>query len=413
MAPRLLLAGLVAVAASGCGGGEAAKQAPEPKLAPEAQEALEELDEKARPTDEAEAIAQLLSERARAIEDADGLALSATATGSQQGRDRRSAERAKRLAIEHVRLVADDLQTTGGRAKAVVTMSYRVRGMNRPFQTERRLVVRRQSVGWRVSSDMARHEPLPWEVASFTATRVPHVVLLTPPGVDVAPLRDGLADAYREIRRDLPARDLPRSVLVIGARDAAQAERLTGRIARGVVALANVAVEFGPAPAFAVERVLSQRMLVIDSRWNVLPADKRQATLVHEMTHTALNPDTSGRTPPWLVEGVAMYVSGDDRSDEARLRAAGAAQSMKLRELCTPNSIFRLSGREQGAAYAASSAAAEAIVARRGSKGLFRLYDAFNDSTIRGRTCVAMTDRVLRRTLDLSLAELEAAVAAG
>jgi len=410
MAARLILAGLVAVAVAGCGGGEQ-KEAQEPKLAPEAQAALDELDDKAKPPDDAAAIAELLRERARALEDRDGLALSATATGGQQARDRRSAKRAKSLSIERVRLVADDLQTTGGRAKAVVRMSYRVRGMKRPFHTERKLVARRRSVGWRVARDVPRVEPLPWEVAAFKATRVPHVVLLTPPGVDVTPLRDGLADAYREIRRDLPARDLPRSVLVVGARDAAQAERLTGRIARGVVALANVAVRFGPAPAFPVDRVLGQRMIVIDSRWSVQPEDKRHATLVHEMTHTALNPDTAGRTPPWLVEGVAMYVSGDDRSEEARLRAAGAAQSMRLRRLCKPNSIFRLSGREQGAAYAASSAAAEAIVDRRGSKGLFRLYDAFNDSTIEARTCVATTDRVLRRTLDMSLGELQAAVA--
>jgi hypothetical protein len=413
MPSRLLLAGLVAVAAAGCGGGGAAKQADKPEYSREAQEALDELDENSRPRDETERIAEMLGERARAMQDADALALSATATGGQQARDRRSARRAKRLAIERVRLVADDLQTDGDRAKAVVTMSYRIRGLRRPFVTERKLVVRQRSVGWRVVRDAARREPLPWEVAAFKATRVSHVVLLTPPGVDVAPLRDGLAEAYREIRRDLPARDLPRSVLVIGARDPAQAERLTGRIARGVVALANVAVEYGPGPAFEVERVLAQRMMVIDSRWHPLPADKRQATLVHEMTHTALNPDTSGRTPPWLVEGVAMYVSGDDRSEEARLRAAGAAQSAKLSELCKPNSIFRLSGREQAAAYAASSAAAEAIVARRGAKGLFRLYDAFNDSTIKGPTCATTTDRVLRRTVDLSLDELDAAIAGG
>ena len=410
MPSRVLLAGLVAVAAAGCGGGGAAKQADKPEYSREAQEALDELDENSRPRDETERIAEMLGERARAMQDADALALSATATGGQQARDRRSARRAKRLAIERVRLVADDLQTDGDRAKAVVTMSYRIRGLRRPFVTERKLVVRQRSVGWRVVRDAARREPLPWEVAAFKATRVSHVVLLTPPGVDVAPLRDGLAEAYREIRRDLPARDLPRSVLVIGARDPAQAERLTGRIARGVVALANVAVEYGPGPAFEVERVLAQRMMVIDSRWHPLPADKRQATLVHEMTHTALNPDTSGRTPPWLVEGVAMYVSGDDRSEEARLRAAGAAQSAKLSELCKPNSIFRLSGREQAAAYAASSAAAEAIVARRGAKGLFRLYDAFNDEDIPGRPGAKTTDRVMRRTLGLSLAELQAAI---
>jgi hypothetical protein len=147
-------------------------------------------------------------------------------------------------------------------------------------------------------------------------------------------------------------------------------------------------------------------MIVIASRWTALSEPRRESTLVHEMTHTALDPDTSGRTPAWLVEGTAMHVSNDDRRAEV-----GAGPS--LRELCRPNSIYRLRGRDQRAAYAVSSAAAEAIAARHGSNGLFDVYDAFNDSTIQARTCVATTDRVLWRTLGMSLAELEAAAAGG
>jgi hypothetical protein len=108
-----------------------------------------------------------------------------------------------------------------------------------------------------------------------------------------------------------------------------------------------------------------------------------------------------------------MYVSNDDRSDEARARAAGLGPSMKLRALCKPNSIFRLNGRDQGAAYAVSSAAAHAIVDRHGNKGLFKLYDAFNDSRIPGGPGAKTTNRVLRRTLGMSLAELQAAAVGG
>ena len=414
MTPRLILVGLVALAAAGCGGGgEAGKEDADRKLGPEAQKALDELDAAAAPADPAAAVAELLSERARALEAADGRSLTATATGTQRALDRRSARRAKRLAIKRIRFVPEAVETSGDRAKVTVTMSYRVRGMSRPFVTGRRIVARKLAAGWRVTRDSPRSEPLPWEVAAFEATREPHVVLLTAPRVDAAPLRAGLAEAYRQIQRDLPARDLPRSVLVIAARDAAQTERLAGPIAKGVVALANVRVDFGSAPALRVERVLAQRMIVVDSLWSTLSPVERQSTLVHEMTHTALNADTSGRTPPWLVEGVAMYVSGDDRSEEARLRATGLGPTMNLRQLCKPDSIFRMGARDQGAAYAASSAAAEQIVARRGSKALFRLYDAFNDPAIRGRTCAATTDRAMRRTVDMSLAELEAAISGG
>jgi len=414
MAPRFVVAGFVALAAAGCGGGdEAAREAPEQKLRADAKTALDELDAPARPPDDAEEIARVLDDRARALEAADSLALSATAIGHQRARDRRSARRAKRLSIDRVRLVAGDLETSGGRAKARVNMSYQVRGMRRPFRTVRRVVLRDESAGWRVERDAPRREPLPWEVADFKLTRAPHVVLLTPRGVDAERLSGGLTVAYRSIRHDLPARDLPRSVLVIGARDAAQTRRLAIKIARGVVALADVAVSWGPPPAFRVERVLAERMIVVDSRWRRLSEAERQETLEHEMTHTALNRDTSLRTPAWLVEGVALYVSDDDRASEARLRAAGVAPSIRLRRLCRPDSITGLSGRQQGAAYAASSAAAEAIVQRYGSKALFKLYDAFNDSTLRAKTSAATADRALRRTLGMSLAELDRAVAGG
>jgi len=86
---------------------------------------------------------------------------------------------------------------------------------------------------------------------------------------------------------------------------------------------------------------------------------------------------------------------------------------MKLRALCKPNAIFRLTGREQGAAYAISSAAAETIVDRRGNNGLFKLYDAFNDSRIHGSPGARTTDRVMRRTIGMSLAQLDAAAAGG
>ena len=83
-------------------------------------------------------------------------------------------------------------------------MSYRVRGMSRPFCTQRKLVARKDpSAGASAATSPAGAAALGGRVVRGHAH--PHVVLLTPPGVDVAPLRSGLAQAYREIRRDLPA----------------------------------------------------------------------------------------------------------------------------------------------------------------------------------------------------------------
>ena len=153
-------------------------------------------------------------------------------------------------------------------------------------------------------------------------------------------------------------------------------------------------------------------MVVVDSRLSTLPPDARQGVLVHEMTHTALNPDTSGRAPAWLIEGVAMHVADEDRSEDARLLAA-AGDGKSVRELCGRDAIIRLRGSASNAAYATASGAVEAIVERRGTKGLFRLYEAFNDQAFDGRTCAVTMNRVLRRTIGMSIAQLDAAVAGG
>jgi hypothetical protein len=397
-------AGLVAAAAAaGCGGGDE-PAASDPKPTPDAVQAA--LDEAAAGPpdvkgDDETKLNKLLRERAALLQRGAAGKLAATSKGPQQGRDRRAARRTARLGLSHVTFTPQELTSAGRRATVKASLAYRVRGMRRPFRNDRRISARRTADGWKVTSDRARRDKLPWEVAAFRAVRTRHVVLLAPVGLDVGELRPGLERAYRSIRRDLPRRDLPRSVVVIATANHRQAELLAGRISQDIVALANVTAVYGSAPALPVQRVTGQRMIVIADIWSRQPPERRQGTLEHEMTHTALNPETSGRTPAWLVEGVAMFVEGDDRSAEPQAR---------LRHISRPNSIFRLDGAPQSAGYAAASAAVREIVDRRGTKGLFRLYEAFNDPEIPGRPGPRTVDRVMRRTLDLSLAELQAAI---
>jgi hypothetical protein len=404
MRVRLLLAGVVTVAAAGCGGGGDQRAAkPAPTQTPDAvQEALDVA--AAGPPDvdgDGESkVAKLLRTRAELLADGKAGKLAATARGGQRARDRRAARRVRRIGLRGAAFKVEDTVATRRTATVKGRLSYRVRGLDRPFTTARVVKVRKRDGRWLVASDRPRRELLPWEAGSFRAVRTPHVVLLAADGVPTGELRGGLERAYRRIRRDLPRRELPRSVLVLATRDEAQAERFVGRISTGVIALANVHVVWGSAPALPVKRVLSQRMIVIDETWRRLGLEQRQGTLVHEMTHTALQPETSARTPPWLIEGVAMYLEGDH----------GRGAATPLSAISRPGSMFRLSGSEQGDAYAAAGAAASAIVERHGNAGLFRLYEAFNDKRIPGRPGAKTTDRVMRRTLGMSLAELQAAI---
>ncbi|MET0684768.1 MAG: hypothetical protein ABW060_05600 [Solirubrobacteraceae bacterium] len=404
-----LLPLVAAAAVSGCGGGGDGG-AKEPSGNDEQKELLDSVDTRPRDVDDSdEEIKQLLADRAAALEQRDAKVLRATATGAQRKRDERALANLDELPLERVRLEPGELQISGRRATMQAGMAYRVKGASRAFLTSRKVVARRSAAGWRIVRDVPRHDALPWEVERYTATTGRNVVLLTPPEVQPGTLMPGLQAAYGKIARDLPARDLPERVLVIAARDAGQVKRLDGNgINGGVVAMASVFVDYKPGGALEVQRVLSQRMTIVMDRYDRMPEQEREWTLAHEMVHTAMNPDTSGRTPQWIIEGVAMYVSGEDLSGYT---GSVAGDRPSLTELSKRDAIANLSDSDaQGAAYVVASAAAEEIAERKGNKGLFRFYEAFNDSTITGPPGPRTTDKVLRKSVGMSLRELDAAI---
>src|ERR687897_2117177 len=206
---------------------------------------------------------------------------------------------------------------------------------------------------------------------------------------------------------------LRRRYLVVVAEDAAQERRMTTGI-RGVATLAAISDsavrEKGPADR--VIQVASQRLLVVWPPFASLDADGRARVVTHELTHAALAGHTSGRTPGWLLEGIALYVSGDRRVGEAARAVAGDAgrvsrRALTLIGLSEPGAIGRLGGQGQAAAYAYSSAAAFYIAERYGGKRLLGLYDAFNDSELREPEGPELTAAAVRRTLGIPLLELE------
>jgi hypothetical protein len=388
-APRFA-AGLVAVAlVAGCGGGGESR--PQPSQTPGSPAARPE------PSDEAQ-IADLVLDRAAALEGGDARAYAATATGAQRRRDRAAARRAARLPLTEVTLEARRVGVSGDHATASVSTAYGIEGIRGMFAGGRRVDAIRTRDGWRISGVHGRRGLPPWEVAAFSARRSSHFVVLAPPAVPVDELLPSLETGYRTMR-ELLSRDLRRRYLVVVAGDAAQARALTAGI-RGVGALAALSdasvIQEGPAQETA--RVVSLRLLVVWPAFAGLDPAGRTRVVTHELTHAALTGSTSGRTPAWLSEGVALYVSGD-----RRLAPPGA----DLASLSQPDAIARLSGQAQSDAYDLSSAAAFAIAERFGHRRLLALYDAFNDRRLRGRPSARLVNRALRRTLGITLAELD------
>lgn len=379
-------AALAVLAVAGCGGSGHAP-APTPSTTPPAARAP-------APTAEQQ-IESLLRDRASALQAGRRVV---TAVGAQRARDRVAASRIRALHVRDLEVEAGRIDVTGGRASTRVTERYGIAGVRSTFETTRRVDLVRRGGRWRVATEHGRRGLPPWEVARFVERRTSHFVLVAPPSVPVEALLAALEDGYAAMRARLETGRLRRRYLVIAAADAAQARALTTQI-RGLETLAAIsdAAIDERGPARAVSDVISLRLLVVYPAFASLDAEGRRRTITHELTHAALAGSTSGRTPAWLVEGVAMYVSGDRRP---------APPDADLAALSRPAAIARMNGDAQAEAYRASSAAAFAIVDRFGAHRLLDLYDVFNDESLRGRPGPRLVNRALRRELGIGLAQL-------
>jgi hypothetical protein len=371
----------------GCGGSD---PGPRPNASPGAPA------ERAAPTPEQE-IARLLTERAAALEAGDARAYAATAIAAQRRRDRVHGRRAGRLRLRNVELKPRSVDADGKRATASVVTSYSFAGVRGEFQVRRRCALRKRRE-WRIARIGSGRGAPPWELADFVEHRTPHFAVLAPADLDVGDLPAALEDGYATMRDLLVRGRLRRRYLVVVAADAAQAHALTTEI-EGVATLAAIsdATVVQSGPEASVDRVVALRLLVVWQSYGLLGPEERAKVVTHELTHAVLAGSTSGRMPSWLGEGVALYVSGDRRA-----APAGA----DLAALSRPEAIARLAGTAQGDAYATSSAAAFAIADRFGRRALLRLYDVFNEPSLRGRPGPRLANRAVKRVLGISLGDV-------
>jgi hypothetical protein len=375
---------------AGCGGGGGSTPSPDASKPP-ARNTTEP------PSDE-QLVEDVLRDRGDALQDGDRRAYLATATRARRRADRAAIASAGALPLRRVDLDAGSITVTGRRARAQVMVRYAIEGVRGTFQSTRRVGFLKAGGRWRVATVRGVRGWPPWEVGRFVVRRTRHFVVLAPHAAAVDDLTAVLESGYEAMRSRLQHGKLRRRYLVIAPADPDQARALTSEI-RGLESLAAIsdAMINERGSARAVSSVVSLRLLVVYSTFAGLGAEGQRRTIAHELTHAALAGSTSGRTPAWLVEGVAMYVSGDRRF---------APPGEDLRPLSRPAAIAKLSGPAQSRAYAASSAAAFTIVDRFGSKKLLDLYDAFNDPDLRGAPGPKLVDRALKRELGITLADL-------
>ena len=341
----------------------------------------------------------------------------ATATPTDASRLQRAldarvtARAATALGVQDVRERVEGVRVAGRRATVRVRLSYRVRGIRSPFGGAGAVRARRAGDGrWRIVGPAGTRDRAPWEADAYRRLASRHFVVWMPDGLDPGPLPAALEDGYARMRATFRTGTLRRRYLVVVARDARHARRLTSHIRglSGLTALTDTQVTQA-GPAQRVTGVASQRVVVVGPAFTALDAEQQRQTVTHELTHAALATVTSGRVPAWLSEGMAMYVSGDRRTGQ------GTALSgvPHLRSLSAPDAMGRLEGDRQSAAYAVASAAAFLIADRYGRHRLVALYEAFDRDDLPGRAGnPALTDAALRKVLGTSLERLDRAARA-
>ncbi len=350
------------LALAGCGGDRRAA----PRPAPDATAAAT-----ARPPTDRELIGELLERRARRI------------------------VRTSRLGVREARYRVARIAVRGRRARIRARLSYRVRGVRGDFGTPRTFVARRRGGRWRIDGAAGARDAEPWEVDDYMRASTPHFVVLTPR--DIAPPAEALEAGYERLRTALRNSALRRRYLAVVVRDPAHARAITRRIAGLENLTALTDTQIGPGP-----RIASQRLIIVNSAFADGTFEDQQTIVTHELTHAVLAASSTGRTPAWLIEGIALFVSADDR----RAEYAALPVVPTLAALSTPYAIARLSGEQQRAAYATSSAVAFTIAERYGRGALLSLHRAFARSGPH-RGSAGYSDRILRRVLGTGIDALQ------
>jgi hypothetical protein len=417
-----MLAAAAAVIA-GCGDSASSAPAPTPatKKAADAKPKAETVKEK--PKTDTEQLEHLLFERGWALEKGNTADFLATSTGQQARKDTGQIARAKALPINDVKLTAAGTEVSGNKATMRVEMRYGFDNIDTAYFKTSRMSAEKTPKGWKISNDRPSAGTLaPWEYASYKARRSPHFLALAPKSLKVGSLMTDLEKGYSRMKRGLPGVKAPKKVLVIVARTGTDTKALTKDIKtlKSLTAVAENQYSTEGA-AKRIDQTWGQRVFVLWRSYGNRSENERRTVITHELVHVALANRTSARTPPWLSEGIAMYVSGDDRSGDAGALISGrgvlkdaskqgaAKNAMSLTRLSKPRALDNMSPVSLSFAYSYSSAAAFAIAEKKGRKGLLRLLSAFNSEKVKGSGSKA-TSSAVKRALKMSLSSLKSDV---
>lgn len=289
------------------------------------------------------------------------------------------------------------------------TFSGSFTGMPEPARAAFLLV--RKKDGWKLSGDAtlsalgkARDAEL-WDFGPVTVMKGAHLLVLYHPGNEATArqlIREGDA-AYPRLQQAIPGTSLP--LIPVKVFDSKQQidqaypgewQEWTGGAAR----------KLGSTAAQGGEIIIDAALYQEGN--SVIPGYNRKM-IGHEMTHIALFPFQGSRTPPFLLEGLADFVGGQEASGLIREKlGSGASFSPALDDLYQPSGFqVLLSSAAADLAYEEADTAVLYLEQKYGNQKTLDLLRAFQKNSLQGRDQGKLVDEVFRDELGTSWADFK------
>ncbi|MGI5227198.1 basic secretory protein-like protein [Actinoallomurus sp. CA-142502] len=272
---------------------------------------------------------------------------------------------------------------------ARLRLTYRLRGFDRRdlVYTEYLTFDRRPGTGWMVSGDGAAHglrdDPQIWNSGGLTVVHGRRSLVLAEDGAVAGELPAARTAELRDIAARLDE-GVGAVSGVVGDRWARHAVALVPATEQKAEELAGDVRNLGDIAALAAvtgdeggQGTGEDRLVITPTAFGRLTALGRRVVLTHELVHVAMGGARDGKTPMWLIEGLADYVGY--KKAGVPTRAAGRELADLIATGGVPATLpgateFAGSGDRLSAAYEEAWLACRMVAERYGEDRLVRLY---------------------------------------
>lgn len=329
-------------------------------------------------------IEALLKQQTDAMRNNDVGMFTATLAPPIQAERRQIIERAAQLPVltytlrlaPEARITSDASQTN-----VPVELTYTLRGISpdNVFKHELRYDFARNGNAWQATRIDAVDNPPFWWLGDVILRETPHFLIFARPELrgDLDALERETEQAYATLQ----GKGFPLESRYVAYFPASQEDftRLTGRTARFLgVALSRY--EFRGNSITTTSRAFYINGATFREKGDQFSANERQTTITHELVHLALAAETRPFMPPWLIEGTAVYFSGDSGVSMRRGLVEGSTlENMSLETLTRAGSLGEhdAAGERTNDEYAFSGEAVTYLIEKYGEPRLLEFYRSY------------------------------------